>query len=93
MTTHLYLLRPMKYGTMNRDDYEESHWDPWFDKCFGTIVRAESPQQAREIAHKAAGDESRYNGVKVWLDDTQTECYKLSNDGPTGLVMKDFHAA
>jgi hypothetical protein len=42
----LWLLRP-KEG--------RSHWEPWYDKAFGFVVRANSETEARKLASGDAG--------------------------------------
>ena len=36
-------------------------WEPWYDKAFGHVVRAETEQQARELAAEAAGAEAPWD--------------------------------
>lgn len=78
----LYLLRPIhKEG--------DDPWDPWYDKCFGFVVRASSSEKARELASKENGDE----GAKVWLDPSYSTCAELATRGGEMVVIKDFAAA
>ncbi len=36
---------------------EDGHpWRPWYDKAFGFVVRAETPERARQIAALLRGD-------------------------------------
>ncbi len=64
-------------------------WKPWYDKCFGQIIRARNAKEARQIATSNCGDE----GEKAWLNTSLTMCKKLSIKGKSGLVMRDFHSA
>ncbi len=79
---HLWILRP------NRDA-ENDLWQPWYDKSFGFVVRAETEEDARAIASESAGDE----GADAWLKPEYSSCDSLENDGDSGLVMQDFHSA
>jgi hypothetical protein len=72
-----YILKPKKY------------WQPWYDKTFGVIVRAENESEARQLASKMAGDE----GSEVWLDPSTTVCDILLAEGPPEVIMVDFKSA
>jgi len=76
----LYILRPIK---------GRREWTPWYDKCFGLVVRAKSEEEARVIASHEAGDE----GGKAWLNDCASTCEVLSTKGEIGIVIKDFASA
>jgi hypothetical protein len=93
----LYILRPK--ACEPKDD----PWDPWFDKCFGFVIVAESEDEARQLADKEAGDENRGSFLRAktadtnhpWLDSKYTSCELLtadSVDSPT-VIMKDFASA
>lgn len=84
---NLYLLKPVDPGA--------GPWKPWFDKTFGFVVRAGSPERARKIADENAGDENRESGFygHPWLDPALSSCKVLRQDGPEGLILQDFHAA
>lgn len=73
----LYLLTPIK------------DWLPWYDKCFGVVVRAKTVEQARELASESAGDE----GKEVWFDATLTRCEELTNEGEPGRILVNFASA
>ena len=45
----LWILRPLIGNN--------TAWRPWYDKCFGMVVRAESEKIAREICARKAWDE------------------------------------
>ena len=76
----LWLLEPMV------------HWNPWFDTQAGLVVRAETEQDAREIAQESSGDEDR-QFVKPWLDPEVTSCFELTAEGEAGIVLRSFDAA
>jgi hypothetical protein len=87
----LYLLRPK--ACLKVDD----PWDPWYDKCFGFVIRASCEDDARKLAQEHAGDEARgetFDKKKtVWLQPKYTSCEVLSNTGESGIVIQDFHSA
>ncbi len=76
----LWLLRPNE--DLNKDD---NPWDPWYDKCFGFVIKAGSVASARVIADGNAGDENRgeFQGQKTadtiapWLSDQYSTCEEL----------------
>jgi hypothetical protein len=85
----LYLLRPI--------DDEADPWVPWYDKCFGMVVRAETRQQAREIASKEGCDEvATWQAEKwpnPWLDPDLSTCEQLWRAGDPGVIIQDVHSA
>lgn len=77
----LYILKPRE---------KDPNWEPWYDKTFGVVVRANSVKEAREIASsKGRGGE----GSKVWLTSKHVICEELKQDGEAGLILQDFAAA
>lgn len=73
-------------------------WEPWYDKAFGFIIRAETEEEARKYAHEEAGDENRGEFMneeiaktsEPWLDANYSTCVELSNNGKSGVILKDF---
>ena len=92
----LWLLRPMEGLAKN-----DNPWEPWYDKAFGFVVRAETEEEARRFAQADAGDEKRgtFLGEKTsdtntpWMDAKYSTCTELLPDGAPGVVMQDFAAA
>lgn len=92
----LWLMRPVK-GL----DKNDNPWEPWYDKAFGFVVRAETEEEARDFAHAEAGAENRgqFLGEKTantkmpWKDARYSTCTELLPDGESGVVMQDFAAA
>jgi hypothetical protein len=92
MSTRLYILRPVE-DLPSRDN----PWEPWYDKRFGFVVRAQSEEDARKIAHDRAGDENRgeFMGSKIantaapWLESRYSSCLELLPDGEIGLIIYD----
>ena len=64
-------------------------WDPWYDRAFGFVVRAQTEQEARVLASTEAGDE----GGSSWQDEDKTTCYELTAEGFSCVVLRDFWAA
>lgn len=81
----LWILEPITKGN-------GSAWEPWYDKAFGMIVRAETEDAARSIANNNGGDENR-DGRTPWLDNKQSSCVELSSDGPEEMILQDFASA
>lgn len=87
----LWILRPIE---------DHPAWEPWYDKAFGFVVRAESESEARRVAQENGGEEC-YRGKdgygtgksECWTDPSAATCVELSADGHPGLVMTDFAAA
>lgn len=72
-------------------------WDPWYDKAFGFIIRAETEMRARVIAGENAGAEFRdypiHEEINPWLVSTITSCIELTVDGKEEMIIRDFAAA
>lgn len=92
----IWILKPVD-GLPNGDN----PWDPWYDKCFGMVVRAESEEEARQFAHESASDENRgeflrqkiANTEGPWLDPKYSTCDELSEHGEPGVLLQDIHSA
>ncbi len=83
----LWLLRPAsKYA---QDD--GGPWDPWYDKMFGLVARAETDGDARRLAADAALDEGRV----AWLSPDLSTCEVLvaDNGESEGIVISDMKSA
>jgi len=78
----LWLLRPIEEN--------KKAWEPWYNKNFGSVVRAETEVEARAIGSiDAHGNE----GPNVWLDSMQTSCIELLPEGKAEMVTLDFRAS
>lgn len=84
----LYLLKPI-------ENLEVDHWDPWYDKAFGFVVRAETEFDARHIANNHCGDEDRDfpPDESPWLSAEFSTCTELSADGESEMILRDLHSA
>ena len=85
----LWILRPVK---------DDALWEPWYDKTFGFVVRAETEQAARAFAQDGGGDEVRrgYSDRPqhpAWTDASHSTCEPLEMGGLDGIIMEDSHAA
>lgn len=83
----LWLLRPISTE-------KNSPWEPWYDKAFGFVVRAETELRARKIAQEEGGDECGWTmDFPAWTDRRYSTCFELDESGDEGVVMKDFRSA
>lgn len=78
----LFILRPRE--NLNR---ESNPWEPWYDKTFGLVVRAESEERARALA---STDESMKD---AWLSSDCSSCVELQSAGIEEIIIKDQHWA
>ena len=92
----IFELRPVE-NLKNNDN----PWEPWFDKSFGFIVKAETEAEARKYAGENAGGENRgeflstktANTTNPWIDEKYSTCVELNGDGEAGMIMQDFARA
>jgi hypothetical protein len=92
----LWLLRPNDSLESN-----DNPWEPWYDKCFGFVIRAETEGEARHIASQNGGDENDtvYFGnqetvdLKAWLNQKYSTCLEITPDGKKGIIMSDNRSA
>lgn len=95
----LWLLRPRVVARLEHDD----PWEPWYDKCFGFVIRAETEEDARALAQDEGNGETvgkewdekceRWNRIPAWTDPKFSSCVPLTNDGDVEVIMYDVHAA
>ena len=104
----LWLLRPVGYrmstdssvysivgGCISDVQGRDNLWSPWYDCRFGFVIRAESEEAARKIAHKHAGNENLgYHGGRLkrrspWLSEIYSTCVELTAEGKVGIVIFD----
>ena len=86
----LWLLRPVENLPEGDDP-----WEPWYDKAFGFVVRAETEDEARSLAHANAGDEkrNRRSSRQPWLDAKYSTCAELTAEGAAEMVIRDIQYA
>ncbi len=88
MGLKLYILRPVY-----REDGgipKGGPWDPWYDKTFGAVIRADSEAKARQLM---ASDYRGAEGGPAWINPTLSTCELLTVDGAVGAVITDFRRA
>ena len=85
----LWLLRPHAHIAVR--GYKNSPWDPWYDKCFGLVIRAETEDAARQLAFASEFDEGW--GKRAWLDKEQSICEELLPEGEPEIIIEDTHYA
>ena len=84
----LYKLSPIE------DLQDDNPWRPWFDKCFGIVVRAENELQARRLAASKAGDESSdCKDGNPWLYAKYSKCEIIEQNGDSEIILIDFASA
>lgn len=65
-------------------------WEPWYDKRFGLVVRAETEAEARRLA----SDTDDMSATKAaWLDPALATCVVLTPEGEPGVILEDRHHA
>jgi hypothetical protein len=67
-------------------------WEPWYDKAFGFVVRADTETRARELAQASGGCEIMGN-ANAWTDRRFSTCEELLPAGEEGILIQDYHAA
>ena len=88
----LWLLCPNdKYLKIGAHPEIDNPWDPWYDKAFGFVIRAESESEARRIAQNGSGTES--DDGPVWLSSEYSTCQELRPTGPAGCIIRDVARA
>jgi hypothetical protein len=75
----LWLLRPNEPMPEGKDP-----WDPWYDKVFGFVIRAETETKARQLAQQNAGDET----ALAWHN-TYSTCIELTHEGISEIILID----
>jgi len=65
---------------------DDDPWEPWYDKNFGFVIRAETEHSARKIASGEHGAED----AKAWTEDKYSTCEELTPNGEEGSIICDF---
>jgi hypothetical protein len=66
-----------------------SHMPPW-DVSLGFVVRAETEDQARQLASEYRSPDADDHPEPEWLDIGRTSCVPLHVGGKAGVVLRDF---
>jgi hypothetical protein len=88
----LWLLRPVDGLPLG-----DNPWEPYYDCTFGYVIRAESEDMARQLAHENGsqenndfyGQDRKSNTTAPWLDPTYSTCVELPVDGEQAIIMAD----
>lgn len=102
----LWLLRPVGYKPkadpfdgVDASEIDQAWLDPW-DTTLGLVIRAETENEARQIAQQAAldfGSGEAYltseETVPAWLSAEHSTCTELTLDGAAGIVILDHLAS
>lgn len=87
----LWLLRPA------HGDCAMNQNGPWRhgpeDCAWGFVVRAETEEEARQLASTQAGDEKHYpvdRANVAWTDPAYSTCEELLPAGEPGIIIRDF---
>ena len=66
----------------------ENYYD--YDCCLGFIIRAETEEKARKLAHEHGCVENLY--IKnPWLDPKSSMCEELIDNGEEKVILRDFN--
>lgn len=92
---NIWLLQPR--NNLKKGD---NPWDPWYDKCFGFVIRAKDEKSAREYADANAGGEN-FGGflgkqlimIHPWRDSNYSTYTQLAGEGEEGILIKDRRQA
>ena len=86
----LWKLTP-RHGTLWSCVDGKDPWQPSQGCAFGLVVRAGDADEARWLAHQAAGEENAaLPGVQPWLDDNYSECVEIRFDGAAEVVLVNY---
>lgn len=84
----LWILRPVE-GL----DKKDNPWEPWYDKAFGFVVRAETEDEAGDENLGKFLSAKTANTNQPWKEAKYSTCTELLAEGEAGVVMQDFAAA
>jgi len=58
-----------------------------YDEYDSMVVRAESPEKARQLANDQCGDEGH-----VWTNSEKVKCLVIKASGPSKVIINSFNA-
>jgi len=64
----------------------------WYDSFDSFVVRAQSEDEARQLAQRKIADESRI-AADFWLNPVFSSCNELHSAGRSEIVLGSFNAA
>lgn len=94
----LWILKARK--DLPDDEEPFNPWFEWFDKVFMFVIRAETEQEARQIATENGSYEIARSEANrscdgctpdAWLNPIYSTCEELPADGPIGVIVRDVH--
>ena len=89
MSMKLWILEPVK--NLPEDN---NPWIPWYDKMFAVVVRADSEESARSMAHSCGGDENdESSDISPWMELEYSTCKPLEAEGEARIIILDVHSA
>ena len=82
---------------------QDNPWNPWYDKAFGFVVRAETAEQARQLVmtNEQQDEDGRYlsawfevstdGGIPdAWLSERYSTCVELTTEGERAVLLLDL---
>ena len=96
----LWLLTPKE----NLPD-DDNPWKPWYDKCFGMVIREETEERARETATWMSREECNTENYEeipwirkeayanAWKDSRYSDCIELKPEGEPKTILMDVKSA
>lgn len=83
----LWILKPVDGSFMPEGT---NPWEPWYDKMFGIVVRAETEEAARALTEEHACGEKEGSGIDPWKDDRYSTCDVLDVTGESEVIIRDI---
>lgn len=77
----------------DNDNDNENPWKPSVGKVSRFIIRAESEERARNVAHRHAGGENQQiaNIPAPWLSANYSSCIEVKLDGKEEVILSEIH--
>ena len=74
---------------------KEDPWKPSVGKVFRFIIRAESEERARRVAHQHAGRENQQieNIPAPWLSANYSTCIEVKLDGKEEVILLEIEGS
>ena len=94
-TPMLWVLKPHpKWYPFSKDNHKidgkGNPWEPWYNKLFRCVVRADSEVEARRLVSESGAA----NGTEhAWTDQNFKLCEELSGEGPSEIIVTDVAEA
>ena len=62
----------------------------WYDEYVSLLIRAESEESARIIAHSFINEDDEQDIAKDWLDPSLVFCQEIEVAGPPEVLMEEY---